>query len=226
MTPTALVTGAGRGFGRGLAEELFNRGWSVVALVRRRPGDALPITYLVGDVTHDATANRIRIALEGRPLHLLVNNAGIDGGSNLPEEVDPAIVLEMAAVHAAGAARMMRAAWPALVRGAPSRIVNVSSRLGSLTHAAEGRYRHLDQSIAYRMAKASLNMLTLASAEVLEASGIDICAVHPGRLRTKMAAPDADIDVDVAARRMLDWLDSGEVAGRFYSLDTESDLPW
>ncbi len=224
---TALITGAGRGFGRGLAEELHERGWEVIGLVRNEPQRPLPITYLQGDVTHPEVAITLADALVDKKLELLVNNAGIDGGSNLPAEVEAETVMAMMEVHAAGAARITRAALPALRRSGNARVVNVSSRLGSLTHAAEGRYRDLEQSIAYRMAKAALNMYTLASSEVLGSSGVAMCAVHPGRLRTEMAAPDADLEVAEAVRRLLAWLDAADaVAGRFYSLDLESDLPW
>ncbi len=198
-----------------------------MGLVRATPETLLRIEYLLGDVTDPAVSATIAAALEGHTLDLLVNNAGVDGGSNLPGEVEAETVMEMMAVHAAGAARVTRAALPALERAGTAVVVNVSSRLGSLTHAGEKRYRNLEQSIAYRMAKAALNMYTLASAEVLSGTGVAMCAVHPGRLRTEMAAPDADLDVADAVGRLLAWLRSGEaLAGRFYSLDTRSDLPW
>lgn len=224
---TALITGAGRGFGRGLAAALAAQGWSVFGLVRSIPPDPLPISYLHADVTSPEAADAVAAALAGRRLDLLVNNAGIDVGSHRPDDLDPAVVMASMAVHAAGAARMMRAALPALRRAPRATIINVSSRLGSMQHAAERRYVHLEQSIAYRMAKSAVNMLTLASAEALADTSIAVCAIHPGRLRTDMAAPDADLDVDEAVARLLRWLRSGSrVDGRFYSLDDETELPW
>ncbi len=195
--------------------------------MRRPPTTALDATIVTGDVTDAGVVTRIREALGDQPLRLLVNNAGVDGGSHRPEELDVDIVERMLEVNAIGAARVLHAALPALYRAEQATVVNVSSRLGSLAHASAGRYAHLHQSIAYRMSKAALNMLTLTAAEGLGDAPIAVCSVHPGRLRTEMAAPDADLDADVAARRLLDWLESGErVGGRFYSLDTESDLPW
>jgi NAD(P)-dependent dehydrogenase (short-subunit alcohol dehydrogenase family) len=226
VSRTALITGANRGFGRGVALELHERGWTVLGVVRTADAHPLPVEYLSGDVTDPAAARDIALALEGRSLDLLVNNAGIDGGSHLPDEVDAEVVLRMAAVHAAGAARVTRAALPAMRRSGDAQVVNISSRLGSLALAADRSFGHLNQSIAYRMAKAALNMFTLAAAEAVGGSGIAFCAVHPGRLRTEMAAPDADLDVAMAARRLVNWLETAHVAGRFYSLDTESDLPW
>ena len=226
-TRRALITGAGRGFGAELARQLSGAGWVVLGLVRATPEQPLPIRYVFGDVTHESAAAAISQALAGQPLHLLINNAGIDRGSHLPEHVDATTVMEMMAVHAAGAARVTAAALPALRRAPQATVVNVSSRLGSLGHASAGRYQHLHQSIAYRMAKAALNMLTLASTEADDSETIAYCAVHPGRLRTGMAAPDADLDVEVAANRLIRWLESGtHVDGRFYSLDDACDLPW
>lgn len=227
VRPTALVTGAGRGFGRAVALGLVARDWEVLGLVRR-PGATLgAVRVLNGDITEETTATIVERALDGRSLDLLVNNAGVDRGGHRLETLEPSVIMDMTAVHAAGAAQVMRAALPALRRADAAQVVNVSSRLGSMRHAAEMRYRDLHQSIAYRMAKAAQNMLTLAAAEALEGSGIAVCAVHPGRLRTDMAAPDADLDVDVAVHRLLEWLASGEdVNRRFYSLDTQDDLPW
>jgi NAD(P)-dependent dehydrogenase (short-subunit alcohol dehydrogenase family) len=81
--PTVLVTGAGRGIGRAVAEHLAGCGWSVVAGVRTDAdaesiAAAAPdrITPVILDVTDDAHLARLTSNLEDG-LDAVVNNAGI-----------------------------------------------------------------------------------------------------------------------------------------------------
>ncbi len=91
----ALVTGAGRGVGRGIALALAHRGAdvvvndleperaeSVVTEIRAAGGTAVPAPFDVGD--HDAVRTAVAAAGESRgPIDVLVNNAGIPPGMEL-----------------------------------------------------------------------------------------------------------------------------------------------
>src|SRR5690348_11627520 len=84
--PTALVTGASRGIGKGIVEHLAARGWDVIAGVRSQQ-DADAVTKLdpqrVSSVILDVTSADDVAALEtSLPEHLdaVVNNAGIAVG--------------------------------------------------------------------------------------------------------------------------------------------------
>lgn len=226
---TALITGAGTGFGLAVATALSARGTTVVGLVRRAESAgavAGRATVLVGDVTDPAT-ERVIAAGIGPSLDLLLNNAGrMTAGARLAE-VDPAGVLELVDLHCNGALRCTRAALPALRASGRATVVNVSSRLGSLGRVAEGSYDELRVSYAMRISKAALNMATACLARELAADGIAVHAVHPGRIRTAMASADADLEPEDAAARFLAWLDALPADAPVGCWDTEGHrLPW
>ena len=78
---TALVTGANRGLGRHLAEQLRDRGAEVYAGARdpaRRPRRVTPVAIDITDADSVAAA-----ASDGRDVSLLVNNAGSSTGASL-----------------------------------------------------------------------------------------------------------------------------------------------
>src|SRR5436305_218334 len=83
----ALVVGASRGLGLGLAVELRQRGWNVVATVRDAAGERR-LAEIVGkpggellvervDITDDARVAALRRRLDGQVFDLLFVNAGI-----------------------------------------------------------------------------------------------------------------------------------------------------
>ncbi|MCP5467385.1 MAG: SDR family NAD(P)-dependent oxidoreductase, partial [Sinobacteraceae bacterium] len=85
--PTALVTGASRGIGLALCEAFAERGWTVVAACRR-PDDATALRDLAAafpglievealDVSDFAAIEVLSKKLAGRPIDVLVNNAGV-----------------------------------------------------------------------------------------------------------------------------------------------------
>ncbi|MDQ0710156.1 NAD(P)-dependent dehydrogenase (short-subunit alcohol dehydrogenase family) [Arthrobacter woluwensis] len=138
MTRLAVVSGTGRGLGRAIAEELLGAGWSVIGLerqpgVRREPRAGL--TVLRHDVRAD-TPEHLMAAVGDRPVDLLVNNAaqGAPGGG--VQRADPDLVLASLDVAVAGPMRLVAALLPSLRKAPAPVIVNVSSRLGSVTAQA------------------------------------------------------------------------------------------
>ena len=75
----AIVTGAAQGIGRRTAEVLAARGYSLVLSDRRPCGSDLAAIEIIGDVSLEETAQRIRSAVHERfgQADVLVNNAGI-----------------------------------------------------------------------------------------------------------------------------------------------------
>jgi NAD(P)-dependent dehydrogenase (short-subunit alcohol dehydrogenase family) len=227
----ALVTGANRGIGKGIARQLAAKGL-VVALTGRDVAKAEAAAAELAtagtlrpyqlDVTDQGSADRCIAAIErdfGR-LDVLVNNAG--GSWNEGERPSTA---DLAAVEAAlqlnllGAWRMSEAAVPLMLRHAYGRIVNVSSRSGSFQRPSAN-------VPAYRVSKAALNMFTTCLAAELAGRGILVNAVCPGWVRTEMGSQNAPKSVDEGADTPV-WLatlpDDGPTGGYFAD---RQPIPW
>lgn len=232
--PVAVVTGAGRGIGRALVQELYARGYMVVAVVRTLsdvrdlfeldPHKILPVRC---DVTEPSTESTLREFLESQvsKVDLLINNAGFGAtgygirGLNY-EELDK--VLD---VHCYGSIRCVRACMPLLKASEDATIINISSRFGSLEWVASGTVPCDQATYAYRIAKAALNMLTSCLAIELGEEGIRVLAVDPGKVKTRFGPKDADIEPQDAARAIVDLVEKGSSTGMFVQTSGEK-VPW
>lgn len=232
--PVAVVTGAGRGIGRALVEELHSRGYIVVAVVRTLsdvrdlfeldPHKILPIRC---DVTEASTENTLREFLESQVprVDLLINNAGFGatgyGISNLNyQELDK--VLD---VHCYGSIRCVRACMPLLKASERATIINMSSRFGSLEWVASGTVPHDQATYAYRIAKAALNMLTSCLSIELQDEGVRVLAVDPGKVKTRFGPKDADTEPAEAARSIIELVEKGSETGMFVHASGDR-VPW
>lgn len=210
--PAVLITGAGRGFGRTLLDEYLGRGWWVLPLVRDTAvaGTLAMISErfrpIVADVAASGAERAIAsvLAALNAPLDLLVNNAGQIFKKRGLDVTEPEDVEALVRVHCVGVLRCVKAALPWLRRAPRPAVVNVSSRFGSLARTEAGEYRGI---VSYHVAKAAQNMLTVCLDRELRGEGIRVFAVHPGRLRTSVAAADADTEPEVAARTLADWVE-------------------
>src|ERR1700691_4772684 len=124
---TALVTGATRGLGRHLAQELLARGARVYAAARTPPSVDLPgVTPIALDVTDPASVAAAADATGD--VTLLVNNAGSSTGAALLDGSLADIELEMN-THFYGTLRVTRAFAPQLAAGGGGGALNILSAL-------------------------------------------------------------------------------------------------
>ncbi len=153
---TILVTGANRGIGLALAEELVRRGDRVIATVRDpfRLPDVLrtapkeQMAVIGMEVTDDRAVARAAESLK-EPLDAIVNNAGIHGtrGGSVVN-ADLAEMAQVLAVNTIAPLRVARAFLPHLKRSERPRIMTISSQMGALSGSSTG-------SVAYRTSKAA-----------------------------------------------------------------------
>ncbi len=180
----AIVTGAGRGIGRGCAEALANAGARVIAVARSEDEladvarhESGRIEALQGDVTNDELLARIE-ALDG--LSILVNNAG----GNRPQpfaEVDDDSLDFMIDLNIRAAFRVARAAARSmLASGTTGSIVHMSSQMGHVGSP--------NRSV-YCMTKHAIEGLTKAMAVELAPSGIRVNSVAPTFIETPLTKP-------------------------------------
>ncbi len=227
---TILITGASRGLGFALTKEFISHQWKVVPLVRKNK-DATALKRIsesscfpiISDITSNSVQSSIResiIAHNG--IDVLINNAGAGGNGTLLRETKPDEVLSLIDIHCLGALRVTQAVMPFMMNDGI--IINISSRFGSISKISTGELDYVACSYSYRIAKAAQNMLTQCMCREFKDSGIRICSVHPGLLRTDSASVDADKTPEEAAEILLDKINSLE-HGRFYSL-FEGTIEW
>jgi NAD(P)-dependent dehydrogenase (short-subunit alcohol dehydrogenase family) len=183
----ALLTGASSGLGRAFALALARAGSSVFLVARREDklrevvreiteagGEA---AYHVVDVRNvPALYDLVDVVLSRhRRLDILINNAGLGFRSPLLETKRSEIA-EMLETNLNAAIYLTQAAMNALLRSAPSDIVNISSIAG-LEGFAEGT--------VYCAAKAGLVGFTRALTAELKPANIRVTAICPGSVDTE-----------------------------------------
>jgi len=172
---TALVTGANRGLGRHLAEQLLERGATVYAGARNQdsvdlPG-AIPIALDITDAASIAAA-----AETVANVSLLINNAGSYTGASLVDGPLADVRLEME-THYFGTLAVTRAFAPQLAAAGSSAVLNVLSVLSWVTLPGFG---------AYSAAKSAEWSLTNALRVELAGQGTQVSALHVGFMDTDM----------------------------------------
>jgi 3-oxoacyl-[acyl-carrier protein] reductase len=211
----ALVTGAGRGIGRGIAIELAGAG-AVVAINYRRDaesaleavaeieadgGRAIAVAASVTDVNGvDGLAASVTEALG--PVDLLVCNAGIASRGLPVAETEPDEVVRVMATHALGAHRLINRLLPGMRAAGRGDIIAISSsEVGEMRAGGA----------PYNMAKAALEALALTLAHEEAVNGIRVNIVAPGLVVTDMGSRlvKAKLGVDDISE-----LDSAQPFGR------------
>ncbi|MDQ3720422.1 MAG: SDR family oxidoreductase [Actinomycetota bacterium] len=180
------MTGASRGIGRALTEELRAEGAEVLE-VSRRTGH---------DVTDPEAGEAIVAECIERHggLDVLVNNAGTSASTALDELSDEDWQTQWE-LHVMGPMRLMRAAAPRMADAGGGRIVNVCSSAGkrpSLTNAA------------YSVTKAAQLSLSRVFADAWAAKGVLVNAVTPGAVATPLWMDEGGLADQVAAEKGID----------------------
>jgi len=191
MTMTALITGTSSGYGKAIAELFLDRGWNVVATMRRPdPGlfaagpdrlRALPL-----DVTDPGS---IAQAIEGGvdafgAIDALINNAGI-GLASAVEATPDGVAREVFETNTFGPIATCRAIIPQMRRQGGGTIVNVTS---------SAAIAPMPLVAVYTASKSAIEGFTESLAYELEPFGIRARLVEPG------LAPSTSFQANSGAR--------------------------
>lgn len=219
-----LITGAGKGLGLAVTNCFLANGWIVYGLVRTGE-DALTLekagtVAIISDVTKDSVQDDIRKAVS-HELSIIINNAGVVGCGNSLNNTEASDLIKLFDVHCLGALRICQSAISMLSKS--GLILNISSRLGSITRTASGEFDDISCSYSYRVAKAAQNMLTQVISREYKDTGIRVCAVHPGILKTRTGPEDADNTPEEAAEKIYSLTKTAKT-GKFYSLFEEESV--
>jgi NAD(P)-dependent dehydrogenase (short-subunit alcohol dehydrogenase family) len=199
-TATALVTGANRGFGRHLAEQLVQRGATVYATARRPESIALDgVRPLQLDITDPASV--AAAAAAAGDVTLLINNAGIATGASVLTG-DVADLHREFDTHVFGTLDVTRAFVPVIEGNGGGAILNVLSVLSWFTAPHLG---------AYSAAKSAEWSVTNALRAELAPRNIRVSGLHVGYMDTDLTAGiDGDkSDPAAVAKYALDQLADG-----------------
>jgi NAD(P)-dependent dehydrogenase (short-subunit alcohol dehydrogenase family) len=221
----ALIIGASRGIGLGLAEEFVERGWHVYASQRSASehlalaAEDAEIEVVTADVTDPATLEALAQQIEPGSLDVVLVNAGIMG----PESQSAATatadeVTEMMMTNAVGPARAAKLMLPLLRDGGT--LAFTTSRMGSIAQSSGGY--HL-----YRMSKAAQNMLAKGIFEQeARKREIAVLSLHPGWVQTDMGGPAAHLTIAESVAGLANVLEARHApAHRFLAYDG-SEIPW
>jgi NAD(P)-dependent dehydrogenase (short-subunit alcohol dehydrogenase family) len=196
----ALITGANKGIGYHTAQLLGQQGLTVLVGARdeargveaaeKLAAEGLAARFVQLDVTDAGSVARAAGWIDetyGR-LDVLVNNAGVllDGGRGVTETtVDQ--LRETFETNVFGVAAVLTAMLPLLRRSAAGRVVNLSSKLGSLGENSTHHERLAPyQLLGYCSSKAAVNALTVLYANALRPDGIKVNSVEPGFVATDL----------------------------------------
>ncbi|MDP5272947.1 SDR family NAD(P)-dependent oxidoreductase [Chengkuizengella axinellae] len=235
MKEKVLITGAGRGLGYELTKHFFNHEYEIFPVVRDPDhADKLQKEFpsckpIIVDITEDSSMEKIQstVTKYTNVIDIVINNAGIPGREYKFEKVSISEMNEAIQIHCFGVIRVVQAALPILKNAKNPRVINVSSRLGSLTKMASGEFKKRKFAYSYRVAKAAQNMLSICMSNELEEYGISVNSIHPGKIKTRTAASDADLEPHEAAENIFKWvekLEKGE--SRIYAEPGVGKLPW
>jgi NAD(P)-dependent dehydrogenase (short-subunit alcohol dehydrogenase family) len=221
---TILITGANRGIGLELAKQYAAAGDTVFRTMRGHDKADGPVGELLPlDVTSDASAAGLADMLKGRPIDLLINNAGVigpDSAHQTSTEMDFSGFQAALDANVLGPLRVTQALLPNLRAAKSAKIAVISSQMGQLSSKQSG-------FVAYRASKAAVNKVFQCLAADLAGEGIAVAMLHPGWVRTDMGGVGADLDVSESAsgiRKVLGALDVA-TTGRFTAWDGRT-LDW
>lgn len=200
----AVVTGAGRGIGRAVAEALAAEGVTVGLLSRTETevkevaekikANGGQAAFATADVTSFEEVNRAieQLTSENGQADILINNAGMGGFGKLVEQ-DPATWKKIVDTSIFGTYHVTHAVLPQMIEKNEGDIINISSTNG-LNGAAT--------STSYSAAKFGIIGLTESLAQEVRRNNIRVTALAPSTVVTDLARNSGLIDESKEARMM------------------------
>ena len=183
---TALVSGAGNGLGRAIAQALASAGFRVI-VVGRRVEPLRETAALIGadsrvglvDVADADSVDALAAELADEQITVLVNNAGVAGPVKPLIEIEPEEWDDVFAVNVRGMFLMCRAFLPAMIERGRGDVINLASVSGK---------RPLALRTPYAASKLAVIGLTNTLGAEVGPSGVRVNSLSPGPVRGERMA--------------------------------------
>ncbi len=194
---TVLITGASRGIGLALTREYLARGVDVIATcrdpasaedLRSLDDDAGSLRTEPLDVADFGSVDALSEALDGQPIDILINNAGIHGPRDAQSlgGIDYSEFDAVIRVNTLAPLKIAESFLPHVAASNEKKIVTITSALGSISRTHGGQY-------IYRVSKAGVNMAMRTFAKDVSDRGITVAILSPGYVDTDFTKGTADM---------------------------------
>jgi NAD(P)-dependent dehydrogenase (short-subunit alcohol dehydrogenase family) len=222
---TVLITGANRGIGLALAKRYHQAGYDVIATARK-PAKAAELAALGVrieqlDVSNPDSVGAMAKRLEGVPVDILINNAGVFGhDASSFAKLDIEQLDRVYNINSLGPLRVTLALLPNVIASKGKRVANISSQMGSM------ELNNWGCCLGYRASKAALNSFNKTLSLELGKQGLVMVVLHPGSVKTRLNE-SGSITVSESAKGLFNVISAleSEDNGKFYDFKGKS-LPW
>jgi NAD(P)-dependent dehydrogenase (short-subunit alcohol dehydrogenase family) len=219
---TILITGTSQGIGHALTKLLLINGYKVIGTSTTgidNINEHNYKSYLLDLSNLDSIAAfEKNLQIENIKIDILINNAGIgpDLDFELPEEISFQKTFD---VNVTGTTFFTEQMLQYLNVG--GKIINISSKMGSINVCEK------NDSVAYRMSKAALNMYTKILSNRLEGKQF-VASVHPGWVRTNISKSNINgrLSPEESAQKIFEFISSDFKTGTFWNVETEAKCTW
>ena len=226
-----LITGANRGLGLGFVKKYLEKNANVLCTTRDISGSKEllkckeryrnNIEIFELDLLKENGAETLANQLNGMPIDILINNAGVGSSNQHFEAVSSKPWLEVLKVNLIAPLIITQSLIENVKKSSAKKIYFLSSQLGSIgDNTSGGMY-------VYRSSKTGLNQVVKSLSVDLKPKGITVVSLHPGWVKTDMGGPNAPVSIDKSIEGMIKVIDRTDIkdTGRFLNYDG-TELPW
>jgi len=219
---TILITGTSQGIGHALTKLLLMNGYRVIGTSTTGIDNINENNYKSYSLdlsnSDSIAAFEKNFQTENIKIDILINNAGIgpDLDFQLPEEISFQKTFD---VNVTGTTFFTEQMLQHL--NVEGKIINISSKMGSIDVCEK------NDSVAYRMSKAALNMYTKILSNRLEGKQF-VASVHPGWVRTNISKSNINgrLSPEESAQKIFEFISSDFKTGTFWNVETEAECTW
>ena len=212
---TALVTGASSGIGEAIARELASRGHGVTLVARRverlrelaaefTERHGVRAEVLAADLGEADARETLAKSIEGLGLgvEIVVNNAGFGDGKPVVD-ADLSRLLEMVRLNCEALLDLQQRYLPAMVERGHGAVLNVASTAA---------FQPLPNNATYAATKAFVLHLSEAAHAELRGTGVSVCALCPGPVRTEFMQSAEGLETAEEQLPGMFWMSAEAVA--------------